>query len=262
MTRPWVIAIVAAALCAPAPAAARQYTGDKNLSVAWRTYQRESATLAPGSTYPFADCFRRASIVNEVPETLLLAVARGESDFNPTARSRANAHGVMQILWPTTARHLGLNLLSELYDPCKNIDAGARYLRELMDNYDDDLHLSLAAYNYGPHRIAKGADMPSGAEWYSGYIYRHLEFVLRNAERASDALAQYADRGKLLLITFNEPYRAAAFVAALEQSTRGLQIDWFRAGQAEYSVVASYQNKDELRRTKRRLAEAGFRLSP
>ena len=90
----------------------------------------------------------------------------------------------MQILWPDTARHLGIYRLSQLYDPCTNIDAGARYLKELLGNYDDNLHLALAAYNYGPSRIAKdGFNIPSGAEWYSGYIYRHLNYVLGDGSK-------------------------------------------------------------------------------
>ena len=124
----------------------------------------------------------------DLPETLLLAVARGESDFEPTARSKANAHGVMQILWPTTARHLGIYRLSELYDPCTNIDAGARYLKELVARFDGNLHLALAAYNYGPERIsADVANIPKGATWYSGYIYRHLDYVLGDGRVSSAA---------------------------------------------------------------------------
>lgn len=239
-------------------AEARRYTGSEDLTQVWRQYALEDADAQPGASYPFAECFRRAAIVNEVPETLLLAVARGESDFNPTARSHANAHGVMQILWPSTARHLGLHLLSELYDPCKNIDAGARYLKELMEKYHGDVHLVLAAYNYGPARIPINADIPNGAEWYSGYIYHHMKFILGKRIPAGAPAHNYADHGKLDLIEFSEPYRAAAFVAALEQSLGDLQIDWFRSGQAKYKVVLHYADSGELAKGRARLARAGF----
>ncbi|MCH8136086.1 MAG: transglycosylase SLT domain-containing protein, partial [Proteobacteria bacterium] len=72
--------------------------------------------LEPAYRFPYSTCFSVAALEHDLPETLLLAVARGESDFEATARSRANAHGVMQILWPGTAKHLGIHRLSELYD--------------------------------------------------------------------------------------------------------------------------------------------------
>ena len=256
----WVFLLVLFSAGPGTEAASRKYTGAEDLNVVWKRYAIENAAAEPGMTYPFSGCFRRASIVNQVPETLLLAVARGESDFNPTARSHANAHGVMQILWPTTARHLGLHLLSDLYDPCKNIDAGARYLKELIDFYGGDLHLALAAYNYGPHRIVKDRDMPSGAEWYSGYIYHHLKYILKRSKTSTQALANYADSGKLVLISFREPYRAAAFVKSLERATGGLHIDWFRSAQAEYRVVMPYANKKELKQYRSRLLQAGFAM--
>jgi hypothetical protein len=259
----WVrIAVIAAtvSLSFSVNAAQRKYTGDEDLTVAWERYARHSAAAEPGMKFPFSNCFRRAAVVNKVPETLLLAVARGESDFDPTARSHANAHGVMQILWPTTARHLGLNLLSDLYDPCKNIDAGARYLKELIDAYNGDLHLALAAYNYGPGRIPKNAAIPQGAEWYSGYIYHHMKFILSRSRAGKDELEDYADSGKLVLISFSEPYRAAAFVESLERASGGLHIDWFRSGQAEYRVVMPYGSKQELMQKRSKLAQAGFNM--
>ena len=146
---------------------------------AWQAYTNSGTGIEPVYRFPHATCFGAAAVEYELPETLLLAVARGESDFEATARSRANAHGVMQILWPDTAKHLGIHRLSQLYDPCTNIDAGARYLKELLELYDGNLHLALAAYNYGPRRIpSDGRPIPSGANWYSGYIYRHLQYVL------------------------------------------------------------------------------------
>ena len=234
----------------------------QDLEVRWQEYASTRTALEPAYTFPHATCFRAAALQYDLPETLLLAVARGESDFEPTARSKANAHGVMQILWPDTARHLGIHRLSELYEPCTNIDAGARYLRELLDMYDGNLHLSLAAYNYGPGRIARnGINIPSGAEWYSGYIYRHLNYVLGNGKvtrAVPDTL--YSDIGQSTLLTFGEPYRAEAFIERLEKKAPGLSLDWFRRGTGEFEVVMTYADRDEFDASARQLQNAGFRV--
>jgi hypothetical protein len=235
---------------------------DVNPDIAWKAYMTNDTHLQPSHRFPHAGCFRTAALTYGLPETLLLAVARGESDFEANARSRANAHGVMQILWPTTARHLGIHRLTELYDPCTNIDAGARYLKELLGQYDGNLHLALAAYNYGPGRIARnGQDIPAGAEWYSSYILRHLNYVLgdRNGV-APGANDLYSELGRSTLVAFGEPYRAAAFVEMLEQQSPDLQLDWFRKGVGNFAVVLIYENREEFDRSAARLAQAGFHL--
>ena len=171
--------IFLAGVCLASGAVAAVTANPPDPDRAWKSYLANDTTIEPRYRFPHATCFRAAASAHNLPETLLLAVARGESDFEPTARSKANAHGVMQILWPTTAHHLGIYRLSELYDPCTNIDAGARYLVEMLERFDGNLHLALAAYNYGPERIAADPDdIPDGAEWYSGYIYRHLNYVI------------------------------------------------------------------------------------
>ena len=233
-----------------------------DLDAAWRNYRNEQALLEPAYRFPHARCFDIAALAHQLPETLLLAVARGESDFEATARSKANAHGVMQILWPGTARHLGIHRLSELYDPCTNIDAGARYLKELLERYDGNLHLALAAYNYGPQRIATdGRNIPAGASWYSGYIYRHLEYVLGDgAARPAAGDTLYSEIGQSTLVTFGEPYRAAAFIARLEAQAPSLSLDWFRRGTGEFEVVMTYADRDEFDQSAVLLERAGFRV--
>jgi len=234
----------------------------QDLDSAWQDYSANKKTLEPAYKFPHSTCFSVAALEYDLPESLLLAVARGESDFNATARSRANAHGVMQILWPDTAKHLGINRLSDLYDPCTNIDAGARYLKELLARYDDNMHLALAAYNYGPGRIAKDGDrIPSGATWYSGYIYRHLNYVIGNGSVARpipDTL--YSAIGQSTLLTFGEPYRAEAFIERLEAASSELSLDWFRRGTGEFEVVMTYATREEYDRSARQLVNAGFRI--
>jgi hypothetical protein len=234
------------------------------LDSAWRNYMENDTDIPPSYTFPHAHCFSRSASAHGLPPTLLLAVARGESDFEATAKSSANALGVMQILWPTTANHLGLYRLSQVYDPCTNIDAGARYLKELLARYDGNVHLALAAYNYGPQRIAtSGTNIPSGAEWYSGYIYRHLEYVLGDRTRSTPiAMANrlYSDLGRTTVVSFAEPYRAEAFIERMEAHASNLNLDWFRRDVGQFVVVLSYRDRDEFTKSARMLQNAGFPL--
>jgi len=249
-------------LSATLPAATAAVNSQANPDAAWKNYLRNDTGLEPSYRFPHASCFRAAAVTYGLPETLLLAVARGESDFEPTARSRANAHGVMQILWPTTANHLGIYRLTELYDPCTNIDAGARYLQEMLARFDGNLHLALAAYNYGPERIsADPENIPSGASWYSAYIFRHLNYVLGDRVAARPAGEHlYSDLGRSTLVSFGEPYRAAAFVEGLEQRAPALQLDWFRRGVGKFAVVLIYEDREHFRNSARLLENAGFPL--
>jgi hypothetical protein len=227
---------------------------------AWQEYLARDTSTEPRYRFPHASCFRAASVAYGLPETLLLAVARGESDFEPTARSKANAHGVMQILWPTTANHLGIYRLSELYDPCTNIDAGARYLKEMLGRFDGNLHLALAAYNYGPERIAANPDdIPDGANWYSGYIYRHLDYVLGDGNSNPTAVRSlYSELGQSTLVEFGEPYRAAAFVKRLEATAPDVQLDWFRKDVGRFAVIMRYTDREQFDRHAGLLSRVGF----
>jgi hypothetical protein len=209
----------------------------QDLDVAWQDYADNRAAIEPAFKFPHASCFSAAALQHDLPESLLLAVARGESDFEATARSRANAHGVMQILWPG-------------------------YLKELLGRYDGNLHLALAAYNYGPGRISQdGRGVPPGAAWYSGYILRHLNYVLGNGGvRPTVPDTLYSEIGQSTLLTFGEPYRAEAFIERLERDAADLSLDWFRRGTGEFEVVMTYADRDEFDRSARQLALAGFRI--
>lgn len=240
-------------------AAARTGAG---LEVAWQEYLDNDADLPPSYSFPHSHCFTRSANAHGLPQTLLLAVARGESDFEADARSKADAFGVMQILWPATANYLGIHRLSELYDPCTNIDAGTRYLKELLNRYEGNIHLALAAYNYGPRRIsADGRNIPSGAEWYSGYIFRHLDYVLGDRSRPMTANHLYSNLGRSTVISFAEPYRAAAFIARMESHAPGLELDWFRKDVGKFDVILSYRNRDEFANSANLLRNAGFPLN-
>ncbi|HKV39804.1 MAG TPA: lytic transglycosylase domain-containing protein [Blastocatellia bacterium] len=82
---------------------------------------------------------------NGVDPNLILAVMNQESGNNPHARSYKGACGLMQLM-PATARRFGI---TNIFDPAQNIEGGARYLRFLLDKFNDDVSLALAGYNAG-----------------------------------------------------------------------------------------------------------------
>lgn len=87
----------------------------------------------------------------DVESALLRAVIVVESGFDERAVSHRGAQGLMQLM-PATARHYGV---SDAFDPSQNVQAGAQHLRELIDRYDNDLELALAAYNAGEDAVEK-----------------------------------------------------------------------------------------------------------
>ena len=126
--------------------------------------------------FPFKACFEQSAERFSLDPSFLAAVASVESSFNPQAISSSGALGLMQIKWPQTAKELGVNRRSDLFDPCLNIDAGANYLARLLDRFDSKL-LALAAYYQGPSKIEKEGAIPSLSVFYIEKVLREEQLI-------------------------------------------------------------------------------------
>lgn len=113
----------------------------------------------PLKSYPtnlYDPVISEASKKHGVSFSLLKALIKTESDFNPRAVSRAGAMGLMQIM-PENIRRLKIK---DPFDPKDNIMGGTRYLKQLINRFNGKLHLALAAYNAGPGVVEKYQRIP------------------------------------------------------------------------------------------------------
>ena len=139
----------------------------------FRRVIRESS----GQSEPFSsangyeDLIQSASARHALDADLVRAVIKAESNFNSSAKSNKGAMGLMQLM-PETAR---LHNVIDAYDPIGNIDGGARHLRMLLERYQGDLRLSLAAYNAGSQAVDRYGGIPPFAETKE-YVRRVLQY--------------------------------------------------------------------------------------
>lgn len=99
---------------------------------------------------------RQAAVLYQIPEELIRAVIRVESDFDPRAVSPANARGLMQLI-PETAERM---MVTDIFDPRQNIFGGVRYLRVLANLFNGDIELTIAGYNAGENAVIKHGGIP------------------------------------------------------------------------------------------------------
>lgn len=178
-----LIVILALAWSWPAPAAADIYRYvDKdgvlhftNVPTSSRyTFYRKESGCRPG----IGEIIHRYASIYRLDEALVRAVCKVESDFDPRAVSSKGAEGIMQLL-PGTARDLNVR---DPLDPEENIRGGSCYLRQMLDKFDGNLELALAAYNAGPSAVVRHGGVPPFPETvsYIDRVKQYLDYYRRN----------------------------------------------------------------------------------
>lgn len=159
-----------------------QYSGMKRVAYMPEPSSRRARPVNPERFSPLVEQAARAY---QIDQGLLHAVITVESGYDPSAVSHKGAVGLMQLM-PQTARRYGVR---NMYDPAQNIQGGARYLHDLMEKFNNDLPLALAAYNAGEDAVAQhGNRIPPYRETRS-YVPRVLDYY-RQYQRGSRQKSQ------------------------------------------------------------------------
>lgn len=175
---------------------------------------------------------RRASMIQgaardaNLSAQLVANVMTQESGGHQYARSGAGAIGLMQLM-EGTAKDLGV----DPYDAAQNVKGGARYLRQMLDKYDQDLDKALAAYNWGPGNLDKHLER-TGANWKAGLPEETANYVAKlGGTRRSERLAAMEDPGVEFYPTRESMAKAsrmaqAALIPGLQDSPILREVDW------------------------------------
>lgn len=171
-----------------------QETGDF-ASVLESTKNTKNTSGNTGEATALDDIFLKASEAYQVPLNLLKAVAKTESNFNPDAVSSCGAQGVMQLM-PSTAAGLGVQ---DAFNPEQNIMGGAKYLSQMLDRYDGDVKLCLAAYNAGAGNVAKYGGIPPFKETQA-YVEKVMNYMGEELETPNIQMEQAKEKNLIFTV--------------------------------------------------------------
>jgi hypothetical protein len=120
---------------------------------------------------------RQAAKRYEVNPALVKAIIMAESGYDPKAVSKRGAMGLMQLM-PATAEALGVE---DSFDPAHNINAGVRYFRQLLNRFDGDVRLALAAYNAGSKKVREYQGIPpfKSTRYYIEKVFEYYRYYKR-----------------------------------------------------------------------------------
>lgn len=118
--------------------------------------QESAPTSTPSGNASLDEAVRVIAQQHSLPPQLIHSVIKAESNYNPLAVSSKGALGLMQLI-PSTARRFGV---MDVFNPVQNIEGGAKYLRYLLDRYNNSYPLALAAYNAGEQAVEKYGGIP------------------------------------------------------------------------------------------------------
>jgi soluble lytic murein transglycosylase len=154
----------------------------------WSFYRKEvrpgqDGALAGGQLiHSYRDIIRQNARAFGLEEALVKAVIKVESNYNPQSLSNKGAQGLMQLI-PATAR---LMKVDNPFDPAENIRGGSNYLRLMLDQFNGNLDLALAAYNAGPNAVQRHRGIPPYTETRE-YVQR-VRSYLEKYRQAGDTL--------------------------------------------------------------------------
>jgi soluble lytic murein transglycosylase-like protein len=162
-----------------------------------KTHTPRSGSSMRGKVNPaiFDHHIRQAALAHMIDPLLIKAIIMAESSFDPHAVSSAGAQGLMQLM-PDTAREMQVG---DPFDAAQNIAGGTRYFRYLLNVYEGDLTLSLAAYNAGPSRVSRKGPLPAIAETRN-YVQKVLRFYRSYRQNSPVSLSGDINMGQMVTI--------------------------------------------------------------